>query len=111
APSARAYDRVVSARGVGVGLVIAAGCVAAACVAAGCASTLPESEWVTEQPRGACVVAIEHTDGTGSWTLEHHHDAEGRVLSGAARLRYHGRAWERFEYDAQGRLAEIFSYE
>lgn len=80
-------------------------------VASGCASTLPASEWVSEQPRGACVVAIERTDGTGSWTLEHHHDAEGRVLSGTARLRYHGRAWERFGYDERGRLAEIFSYE
>lgn len=85
----------------------ACACIVGLVVASGCASTLPASEWVTELPRGACVVAIEHTDGTGSWTLEHHHDAEGRVLSGSARLRYHGRAWERFAYDARGRLAEI----
>ena len=80
-------------------------------MAAGCASTLPEREWVTERPRGECVVTLERSDATGSWTLDHQYDAEGRVLSGSARLRYDGRAWERFGYDAAGRLSEIASYE
>lgn len=98
---ARAYDRAMRARVWIVGLVITSGC----------AATLPESEWVTERPRGECVVTIERGDATGTWTLEHHYAADGRVLSGTARLRYHGRAWERFEHDDAGRLVAIYSYE
>lgn len=80
-------------------------------ISTGCSGTLPPSEWVTDIPRGECVVTLEHGDATGRWSLEHHHAADGRVLSGTNRLRYHGRAWERFDYDDAGRLSGIHFYE
>jgi YD repeat-containing protein len=90
------------ARGWAVGTVLAA---------SGCAMTLPESAWVTERPRGECVVEIERSDARSAWTVDHQHAADGRLLSGSAQLRYHGEAWERFGYGPDGRLAEIASYE
>ena len=79
------------------------------CVA-GCSRTLPESEWITDVPQGECTVFVMRGDATGEWELAHHYTADGRVLSGTTRLRYHGNGWERFVYEGE-RLIAIHSYE
>lgn len=81
------------------------------CLACGCVATLPESAWVTDVPQGECTVHVMRGDATGEWQLVHHHAADGRVLSGTTRLRYHGNGWERFVYDEGGALIAIHSYE
>lgn len=84
--------------------------IVALCLGA-CSRTLPDSEWVTDVPEGECTVYRTLGDATGEWELAQHYAADGRVLSGRTRLRYHGSGWERFVYDDDDRLVTIHSYE
>ncbi len=84
----------------------------AALATGACAASLPEVRPWPGPPEGsACRVVIERSDATGSWELEHHHAADGRVLAGTTRLRYHGVGWERFDYDEAGSLRAIELHE
>lgn len=88
----------------------------------GCAAALPAVRpWPGPPEASACRVAVERgivVEGSGargpsegSWRLEFHYAADGRVLAGTTGAYGAVRGWEHFLYDRAGRLRAIEAHE
>ncbi len=86
---------------------------AAALAACSSPAALSDRDWQPRVVPSDCEVRIQHHDPDGRPDHEtvQYHDAQGRLISGTAELAPEGDAWERFDYDARGRLVAITSYE
>ncbi len=101
-------DRI--ARKVTALAVAAAALPVAALAACSSPAALSDRDWQPRVIPSDCEVRIEHRDDRDFETVQYH-DAQGRLISGTAQPVRDGEAWERFAYDARGRLVAITSHE